>query len=869
MKSRRSPGKTSRFPALVLGLSLAASLWALRTTPFNRVLENPWGDALDHFSMIQAASQALGQGQFPPREIPRVSLRLPPVFERYGVFQFYSNFPLTLAGGLAFLGLNPWHAFWLVTLLAFLAGFLGIFRLGRELGLGEEASAAAGLFYTLAPYHLALLSYRGALPELCVLGLLPWIFLFSFQAARDPGWKAVALSGLAWAALMHTHHVFHAWTLPFFLSFLLLWRYLKAGAGFKLWKAMLGYLLGLALSLWFVLPGALVGRHFLGLASAPAMAAGAGDALYTLKTLLAHSWLNSWLGLEGRGYHVYHMGWPILAGVLAFLIRRRKQSFREPLLWLFLAAFCLTWGAVFYWKLLGPLQMMQTKFRLLTYICLFGSLAAGLSLDRLPAFKARMAVLLLFLATCALHLPYQQASALPFSLDELARAQQDRGVELHHQPYPYVIPEAEAEAMGEPDLALQASRPLQSRELEPGLEALSPSGFPRAAVEAGTWTRVRFTGVAEGTLALLPAAWYPGLYIMEVNGQRAAYGRVGNRLAAALPRGDVILRYRFAGSSLANGISLAAWAGLLIAILAFLAASWLKKRKRPLSRPRRLGLFLVFLALAALARGQNAAFDYPYAGGEMASNLLDFAEAGRCFQLALDSASTDGELALALAQVAGARMNQGELKGVGPLVKRALAAAERCGEQKPLMHAYIQAAEYALRQGRLEDAGQANDRAFKESLRAPLDSYKLRDRPFFQAAAILAAQGKPRQAEAFLEKTWMTWAYRPDYLYGTSMENLSRAVLAYLDLRRLNDRVFPFAVIYADSTHLVRADCPNRWLKAEWAIAQICQKHHRLKTARIFYVHAAKRHLALYGPDDPETRRLKRLASLPLEEGRP
>jgi tetratricopeptide (TPR) repeat protein len=833
MKKAGRPALEKAMPVWILALAVICSLWAMRAFPVNRVQYSFSGDTQDHFALILAAAQGLKEGQFPLREIPHVMLRLPPVYQRCAYYQFYAVLPMTLAGGMVLAGLNPWHALGIILFLSFLAGFLGIRALTRRLGGNEEAGAAAGICYTLAPYHLLSFSARGAFVEEFAFGLLPWIFLFSWRAAREKGRGNVAALGLLWATLMHTNHIYHAWLLPMLALGLLLGRW-QAKGEFNISRPAAGYGIGLALSAWFVFPGYLAGRHFLGLV--PEGSAAIPNPFPDLISLVAYPWLYPLVGLNPEAMDSYPVGWPILAGVVLFAVRKGRAFLKEPFFWLFLAVFLLAWSPQDVVKDLGPLRMIQFKCRFLVFLCLFGSILAGLSLQGLSLSFSRAALLFLFLFQAAVHAPFQAVSSQPFSLDEFSNTVEKQGVRLVHPPYYYVIPETEAQRMGGyPDLELASAVSLKRFELGPGLEILSPTAFPEAQMETGLWTRISFKGVRPASLALLPAAWFPGLYRMEINGRPAAYGRVENRLALGLPEGDVELRFKLAGIRWANWLSLAAWAALLI----FAAVRIFRGQPRPKRKRLLAGLVILWATGPAALKATDTEFALSRMGGQLAMSIMEFAESGRCFQEALNQASTDAEKSLALSGLAAAELGQGNLKAAGREVFSALDAARRSKDGAALFEAWMRQGEFYLRAGRPKEAGAANGMALREAAKG-LPSPRVPDQVYLQQASILAALGKKKEAGLYLEKTWESWGFRPDYLYAASRETLSRAVLAYLDLRDTK-KALVIARIYSDREHLAPDSLADPLLKAEWGAAEICRKFGRTRSARAFLSHALPR----------------------------
>lgn len=276
--------------------------------------------------------------------------------------------------------------------------------------------------------------------------------------------------------------------------------------------------------------------------------------------------------------------------------------------------------------------------------------------------------------------------------------------------------------------------------------------------------------------------------------------------------------------------------------------------------------FLLALGLALEARANHAEFALDFWGGEMASGVLEYGEADRCFGRALEAASTDAERALGLAGEAKARLNQGSLKGVKDLLDEARLLAGRGNDQTALVWAYSQSAEYFLRSGRVKEAEDANHRAFTAAASKPMHSADLVDQLYLQRAAVLTARKQPGQAADFLEQSWVTWAFNPDYLYNTSLECLALGLSVYLDMRRV-DKALILGSIYASRSALLVRPCPDPMLKSEWGVAQACRLLHRRKAARIFYQHARDRHASIFGASDEGTRRLNNLALSPELKG--
>ena len=562
--------------ARLAAIGLAVSAWAMLNTPWNRVLDMPNRDAMSHAGLVASAAEALREGQVVAREVPRCMLHVPPVFDRYALFQFYSFLPYEAGGLVALAGISPYHALVGIVFFGYFLGFLGCFRLGRRLGISVGGAVAAAVIFTLAPYHLHDWGQRGAFPELAAFALLPWVLETSLGASRRPGLGAWLGCSLAWCALMLTHNIFHAWSAALFFLLVLMERLKEKGTA--IWRPLSAYLFAAALSAFFLAPVARLGPSFSVLEIQPFQM----RSLTGIGHLLNLPWLFPWFGYAGGADDYFQIGWPILAGACLHVFRARKDALKNPFLWAFALAVFLAWSPLDFWGFLGPLKLVQFPYRLLAYATLFGAVLAGQACASLEFADKPVFTFGLFAACAILALPYQALMIPgPFSPEALADAHKEMGLALFSEANAYVVGDENARKL-EPPLPLEGlEKQGRCRELGEGVEACFSGQPPKlAGMKTGLWTQLRFEGAGPRTVVLLPAPWYPDLYRVEVDGKAAGYGRVGNRLAMKLPEGGSVIRYRFAGWGWANALSLAAWAAWL-GLLAWLVVSPRAKKAGP------------------------------------------------------------------------------------------------------------------------------------------------------------------------------------------------------------------------------------------------------------------------------------------------
>jgi hypothetical protein len=129
---------------------------------------------------------------------------------------------------------------------------------------GEIGALIAAAIYLFAPYHLADIYLRGALPEFMALAILPYLFHgidLSFSPARSL--HGIIYTGLASAAIVLTHNLTAVMILPFALCYFV-WCYFYYKASYRTGvSACLGPLAGAGLSSFYWMP-VIFERKFLG-----------------------------------------------------------------------------------------------------------------------------------------------------------------------------------------------------------------------------------------------------------------------------------------------------------------------------------------------------------------------------------------------------------------------------------------------------------------------------------------------------------------------------------------------------------------------------------------------------------------------------
>lgn len=120
-----------------------------------------------------AFHQGFLDGQLPVRVLPHL-------YEGYGypVTNFLYPVPFYLAEVLILAGMTPLMAVKLLAVAAFVVGNLGMLRFMQTLPKNNRWGVWFSLLWVFEPFRLIALYQRGALGEILLLGLVPWILFF-------------------------------------------------------------------------------------------------------------------------------------------------------------------------------------------------------------------------------------------------------------------------------------------------------------------------------------------------------------------------------------------------------------------------------------------------------------------------------------------------------------------------------------------------------------------------------------------------------------------------------------------------------------------------------------------------------------------
>jgi len=303
----------------------------------------------------------------------------------YPTFVFYSPLAYYGAEGFHLLGAGKVAAIKWTWALATVASGLAMYACGRHL-LGRQGGWLAAVVYVYMPYHLADLYVRAALAEYCAFVWMPLALLAFHRLVEEPTARQVGLAGLAYGALLMTHHVTGLAFTPLLASYVL-FCLLRAktdrpGRLARAAAALAGALLGLGVAAALLLP-AFGERRFIN--QEQWVRASYDYALHFLHP--AHLLSAAWGYAPGRpgtpGGMSFQLGAVpfLLASAAVLSAWHRPARERAPVLFFggatALLIFLMSPLSAFLWRLLPVAALIQFPWRLLALTAVTLALLSG------------------------------------------------------------------------------------------------------------------------------------------------------------------------------------------------------------------------------------------------------------------------------------------------------------------------------------------------------------------------------------------------------------------------------------------------------------------------------------------------------------
>lgn len=295
----------------------------------------------------------------------------------YPLFNFYGPLPYYI-GAVASYVLGFIGAAKLLFFLPLVFGAVGMYLLAKEL-FGKIPGVVAAILFMFAPYR-ALDSYvRGAVGESFGLALIPFVFFFFLRLIKLKNRKYFALATIATFLFFVSHNIMTLIFTPLIIVWISFWLWKEKWKGLKL--ALLGFILALGLSAFFILPA-----YFeKGLVQTEALTRNELDFraqfVKVSQLFIDRSWNYSGSQPQSSSTISYQIGWPhwflVVFAVLALTIyKKRKNTLLFSLLFLMFsfAVFMTHNKSSFIWEHIKILAFVQFPWRFLSIAILAASL---------------------------------------------------------------------------------------------------------------------------------------------------------------------------------------------------------------------------------------------------------------------------------------------------------------------------------------------------------------------------------------------------------------------------------------------------------------------------------------------------------------
>jgi uncharacterized membrane protein len=180
----KAPARTWTRPAfivlgaLIAGTVIASPFFVHRRSGGKGLWMVGTHDMVQHLAVMKDFDRVLAAGTLYPRWLPDIN-------NGYGIpwMNFYPPGFYYIAS-LVNAVLNDWvGTLYVISAVGFAASGLAFYWLARAF-YGRMASAVAGLFYMVLPYHVINLYWQGAMPQFLGFIFLPLTLLFAFRDER-------------------------------------------------------------------------------------------------------------------------------------------------------------------------------------------------------------------------------------------------------------------------------------------------------------------------------------------------------------------------------------------------------------------------------------------------------------------------------------------------------------------------------------------------------------------------------------------------------------------------------------------------------------------------------------------------------------
>jgi len=368
-------------------LSVLVVLTCIASSPLSLDRWFVGSDSSIHLIRLNDVCYEMSIGNYYPRWLSQAS---------YGkglpTLNFYSPAFYVMVGYLNAVGFPIITAMAIICASSFFLGAWGMFLWTKKY-CGEIGALIAASIYMFAPYHLADIYLRSALPEFIALALLPFLFYsIDLSLSPDRSFRGFVYCAISSAAIVLTHNLTALMISPFALIYFIWCYYYSQSTPKNILFAGLGFLLGAGLSSFYWIPVLCESKYLLNLNAI------VGSSLYYVNNF---NRLLGFFSADRNGLYTYSTLYALLfiCSGLSFSALLFNKSIKIKF-GIITIVFCIISIVMTFsislpiYKLVPPLQYIQFPWRFLGPATLFVSAFCGLiPSSRLVGENTRVALI--------------------------------------------------------------------------------------------------------------------------------------------------------------------------------------------------------------------------------------------------------------------------------------------------------------------------------------------------------------------------------------------------------------------------------------------------------------------------------------------
>jgi uncharacterized membrane protein len=353
-------------------------------------------DEAQHIVDIYEMYRSFEVGGFPARWAPDLTFGF-----GHPYFNFYYHLPFYIGAFLMSLGLTITASFKGVMLVAILSAIFGFYFFAKRY-VSSLAAIISATLYLYTPYFAVDLYVRGALGELAVLAIAPWVLFFLSKLADNPNKLNIGLASIIIGLLGISHNVLNIFAFPIFFAYgvFLSTTNNRKNLKIKLLSLITVFILGAALSSYYWLP-ALFERQYI----SPYQQFNLNDHFPFIKQLIIPSWgygVSHWGPYDDMSFQI---GVVNLIFVVLALLTIKVNNYKKPTIFflgLFFILFILMNSRTYFlWDLHPILHFIQFPWRLLIFTTISTSILAGLVMEIILNHFSKSKKIIVVLLVCS------------------------------------------------------------------------------------------------------------------------------------------------------------------------------------------------------------------------------------------------------------------------------------------------------------------------------------------------------------------------------------------------------------------------------------------------------------------------------------